>query len=198
VRALYHERYEAKEAALVREVLMPGDRVLEIGAGIGFVTLLCARRCGPKAVLSYEANPENEVLIRRNFELNGLFPQLRSRAISVESDERELFVAKNLLSTSFLDRGESTGTPVQCDAIADVVEQFRPNSIVMDVEGAEIDLLPAAPLDGIDKIILETHPHIVGDVAVTVLDAHLLAHGFVRQRRNLGKVRLYLRPRSQN
>jgi FkbM family methyltransferase len=198
VRALYRERYEDKEAALVREVLMPGDRVLEIGAGIGFVTLLCARRCGPEAVLSYEANPENEALIRRNFELNGLFPQFRSRAISVESDQRELFVAKNLLSTSFIDRGESTGTQVQCDAIADVVEQFRPNSIVMDVEGAETDLLPAAPMNGIAKIIVETHPHIVGEAAIAALDEHLLAKGFVRQRRNLGKVRLYLRPQSQN
>jgi FkbM family methyltransferase len=199
VRALYRERYEDKEAQLVREVLMPGDRVLEIGAGIGFISLLCAKRCGPEAVLSYEANPDNETLIRRNFELNGLRPQLRCRAISVESDDRELFVAQNILSTSFIDRGDSATKVVKCDAISNVIEEFRPNSIVMDVEGAEIDLLPAAPLDGVAKIILETHARIVGDPAIRQLDHHLLGRGFVRPpAHSLGKVRLYLRPQSQH
>jgi FkbM family methyltransferase len=183
----------------VREVLMPGDRVLEIGAGIGFISLLCAKRCGPEAVLSYEANPDNEALIRRNFELNGLRPQLRCRAISVEGDDRELFVAQNILSTSFIDRGDGATKVVKCDAIGDVIEEFRPNAIVMDVEGVEIDLLPAAPLDGVEKIILETHARIVGEPAIRQLDDHLLGCGFVRPpAHSLGKVRLYLRPQSQH
>lgn len=180
VRALYKERYEDREAALVRDVLVPGDRVLEIGAGLGFISLLCAKRCGADSVLCYEANPENEALIRRNFELNDLRPQLRNRAISVSSDERELFVDSNILSTSLIDRGDGVRRVVKCDAIADVIREFRPNCLVMDVEGAEIDLLPAAPLGGITKVIVETHARIVGEPANRQLDAHMQAQGFTR------------------
>ena len=180
VRALYKERYEDREAALVRNMIEPGDRVLEMGAGIGFITLLCAKRCGAENVLSYEANPHNEPLIRRNFELNGLRPQLRIRAVSVTSDERELFVDPNILSTGFINRGRGATAMVKCDAIADVIDEFQPNCLVLDVEGAEIDLLPAAPLDGVNKIILETHARIVGEEATRNLDLNLQSRGFTR------------------
>jgi FkbM family methyltransferase len=169
--------------------------VLEIGAGIGFISLLCAKRCGADAVLCYEANPANEVLIRRNFELNSLSPELRSRAIAVASGERELFIEPNLLSTGFVDRGNGVATMVPCDGIADVIQEFRPNCLVMDVEGAEIELLPAAPLGRIDKIVLETHAHIVGDATIETLDSQLKAEGFIRADELDGsKVWLYLRP----
>jgi FkbM family methyltransferase len=180
VRALYRESYEDKEAAIVRQIVAPGDRVLEIGAGIGFITLLCARQCGAEAVLAYEANPENEPIVRRNFALNGLPPHFRSRAVSVSKGECTLFITPNLLSTSVIDRGDGREISVPCDAISDVVREFRPNCLVMDVEGAEIDLLPAAPLDQIAKIILEIHPHIVGVEAVQRLESHLKAAGFAR------------------
>lgn len=194
VRALYKERYEDREAALVNTVVTRGDRVLEIGAGIGFISLLCARRCGAEAVLSYEANPENEALIRHNYELNGLFPQLRNRAISVSSAERELFIEPNILSTGFINRGHGKVTVVKCDAIGDVVQEFRPNCLVLDVEGAEIDLLPAAPLGGVNKIILETHARIVGDAAIRGLDIHLQSQGFTRfEALRQDRVWLYMR-----
>jgi FkbM family methyltransferase len=194
VRALYKERYEDREAALVRDVLVRGDRVLELGAGIGYISLLCAQRCGPESVLSYEANPENEVLIRRNFELNGMQPQLRNRAISVSGDERELFIEPNILSTGFINRGHGIATVVKCDPIAEVIWEFRPNCLVMDVEGAEIDLLPAAPLENITKIIVETHARIVGDAAIRDLDVHLQSQGFRRfEAFRDCKVWLYLR-----
>ena len=194
VRSLYKESYEDREAALVRDVLEPGDRVLEVGAGIGFISLLCAQRCGPEAVLCYEANPENGALIRRNFELNGMSPQFRNRAVSATGDDRELFVAPNIVSTSFIDRGDGARKVVECDAIGDVIKEFRPNCLVMDVEGAEIDLLPAAPLEHISKMIVETHAHIVGAAAVRDLDVLVQSQGFARFEafRN-SRVWLYLR-----
>jgi hypothetical protein len=63
----------------------------------------------------------------------------------------------------------------------------------MDVEGAEIDLLPAAPLDGVTKIIVETHARIVGAPAIRDLDAYLQSQGFVPAGGNRDKVCFYLR-----
>ena len=193
VRSLYGERYEDMEAKLVCRSLRRGDRVLEMGAGIGFISMLCARICGADAVLSYEANPENEPYIKRNYALNNLFPQFRNRAVSVSKGEMPLFLDPNFLSTGFINRGYGKKTTVACDAISDVIREFRPNCIVMDVEGAEIDLLPAAPLEGINKIILETHARVVGQAAVNDLDGYLRAQGFLRTNPDGGKVCLYLR-----
>jgi FkbM family methyltransferase len=193
VRSLYGESYEDMEAELVRRTIKPGDRVLEMGAGIGFISLLCARICGADAVLSYEANPDNERYIRRNFELNNLVPQVRARAMSVAGGEVTLFVEPNFLSTGLISRGNGRKTAVPCDAIADVIREFRPNTLVMDVEGAEIDLLPAAPLEGVTKIILETHARVVGAPAIRDLDAYVQSQGFVLAGGDNGKVCFYLR-----
>ena len=194
VRALYRERYEDREAALVSEKITPGDRVLEIGAGIGFVTLLCAQRCGEDQVLAYEANPQNEALIRRNFVLNRLSPRLRIRGVAVKHGEHVLFVEPNHLSTGFINRGNGARRYIKCDAIGDVVREFQPNCLVMDVEGAEIELLPATPLQDISKIILETHSRIVGEPAIRDLHNHLTAQGFDRSEAfSHGKVWFYER-----
>ena len=41
--------YEADEARSAERCVREGMRVLELGAGIGYVTALCARRAGPEA-----------------------------------------------------------------------------------------------------------------------------------------------------
>ena len=40
---LFKETYEEPERILIRAALHPTDRVLEIGGGIGFVSILCAK-----------------------------------------------------------------------------------------------------------------------------------------------------------
>ena len=45
--AILAGRFEAEEASQIPQIVRPGDRVLEIGAGIGFIsTLLVARSAG--------------------------------------------------------------------------------------------------------------------------------------------------------
>lgn len=50
----------------------PGDVVADLGAHIGYFTLLLARRVGPEGhVYAFEPDPENFRLLRRNTRLNG-------------------------------------------------------------------------------------------------------------------------------
>ncbi|MEI2387823.1 FkbM family methyltransferase [Breoghania sp. JC706] len=176
--ALYKERYEDEEMALVAEAIGPGDHVLEIGAGIGLISMACAKRCGAENLLSYEANPSLEVVIRKNHALNGLYPELRTRAVSVEAGETRFYFNDNIFSSSLYDRDFGGEAVVQCDAFGDVIADFRPTAMVIDVEGAEVDLIPAVDLTGIDKIIIELHPHIVGQEKIDVLIGHFHAQGF--------------------
>ncbi|KPQ15239.1 MAG: methyltransferase, FkbM family [Rhodobacteraceae bacterium HLUCCO18] len=176
---LYKNTYEDAERRLLQQILRRGDRVLEIGAGIGVVGLVAARITGGRNVLSYEANPALEEVIQANYALNRERPQLRLKAITPDGARVIFHQADNVLSSSVHERREACrSVTVESDSLAAVLEEFSPDVLVMDVEGAETQLLSSAPLDGIRAIVLELHPHIVGEEAIARLEAHLEASAF--------------------
>ncbi|MEM9107707.1 MAG: FkbM family methyltransferase, partial [Pseudomonadota bacterium] len=187
---LLQKDYETPELKLVRLGITAQDRVLEIGAGIGFVGIACAKICGQDNILSYEPNPKMKPVIEANYSLNGMRPNLRSKVVAVTSGELEFFFSEHVLSSSLVDRKQGTPTRVEADAISAVVDEFRPTAIVMDAEGAEIDLLPECDLTNVSTIAIEMHPHIVGAPAISELRAHLGEHGFAETKR-LGKSALF-------
>ncbi|WP_300468952.1 FkbM family methyltransferase [Breoghania sp.] len=117
-KALYKECHQHLEHQLATATLSRGNRVLEIGAGIGLISLVCARICGPDAVLSYEANPKMADIIRRNFELNGMIANLRNKAVATQSGEISFYFNDNVVSSSIIDRGFGGATTVACDGFA--------------------------------------------------------------------------------
>ena len=47
--AILDGRFETEEASQIPHIVRPGDRVLEIGAGIGFISTLLVARSGGSA-----------------------------------------------------------------------------------------------------------------------------------------------------
>ncbi|MEQ8964365.1 MAG: FkbM family methyltransferase [Azospirillaceae bacterium] len=190
---VYTGRYERAEAELCREVLRPEDRVLELGAGIGFMGSLCAKICGSGRVLTYEANTGVEPVIRRTHKLNRVSPELRMRAIAATSGESTFYFNDNIISSSLIDRDFGGARPVASDSFADVVEAFRPTVIVCDIEGAEVDVLPSADLRGVDRLVIELHPKIVGEESNERLISDLAEQGLHFDRGKTSKVALFVR-----
>ena len=54
-RPMRNSRYEGGECATLRRVLRPGDRVLELGAGVGLISTVAAQVPGVERVVSVEA-----------------------------------------------------------------------------------------------------------------------------------------------
>lgn len=175
---LYKADYEEPERNLVKFALESSDRVLEIGAGIGLVSLFAARICGTHRLLSYEPNPLTWPIIERNFALNNMKPQLRKKAVSVHAGMVEFYFASNIFSSSMYDRSIGTSKLIESEAISDVINEFQPNVLLLDVEGSEVDLLTEANLSGINKIIVEMHPHVTGADRISSLREHLRLSGF--------------------
>ena len=177
--ALFKGTYESHERKIVRRFLKPEHRVLEIGTGIGLVSLVCARICGAEKVLSYEANLRLEPIIRSNYALNGLTPNLHMRAITVDGNPITFFRNDNVVSSSTLERGgDVEKVKVESDRLDNVLATHRPDVVIMDVEGAEISLLSGSTLAGVKHIIVEIHPHITGEEQVAAMMAALKDKGF--------------------
>jgi FkbM family methyltransferase len=177
--ALFKEVYEAHECELVKRAVRPQDRVLEIGAGIGLVSLLATRMAGEGQVLSCEANPALKPAILANYALNGWTPKLKMAAVTSDSGMVTFHQNENLLSSSRIDR-KLAGREITVPSVGinELIADHRPKVIIMDVEGSETELLAKADLSGVSSIIVEMHPHIVGAAEIDRLLEKLQSAGF--------------------
>src|SRR5579864_59054 len=65
--------YESELAAPILSLVRPGSVVFDIGAHIGYWTLVLSRFCGPSGtVFAFEPLPENLVRLHHNLQLNNV------------------------------------------------------------------------------------------------------------------------------
>lgn len=181
-RAIYRDVHEWTERAIVAETLAEDDVVLELGSGLGLVTILCAKRLGSDRVHTFEANPQLERLLRRNFALNGVSPSLHMQMVCLDAGPQEFHVSdKFVVSSRYAsDDGQaSTTTLLPATSLLEVLRRLRPTFLIADIEGGELDLADErVDLSSVQKICVEVHPHITGDDGVSRLLAALLTKGF--------------------
>lgn len=64
--------YEPYETSLIEKRLKVGDVFLDLGANIGYYTLIAARKVGPTGhVYAFEPDPTNFSILKNNVEMNG-------------------------------------------------------------------------------------------------------------------------------
>jgi FkbM family methyltransferase len=179
IRALLYDRHERTEAKLVKAILCPGDRVLELGSGVGFITMLCGRICGPDNVVTLEGNPEMHSLLVQNLKLNGYDIDARQSVVSLDGGPVTFHLSSSLVSSSIKSRGEDITQTVPSTSFRQLIEEIRPTVIIMDIEGSEVDLLGTVPMPTVRAIGVETHPQIVGEPAISLMNERLNAMNFV-------------------
>ena len=100
--------YEQEEMRGLSAILAPTDVVMEIGAGIGFLSSHCAKVVGSENIYAFEANPELEAVIRDTYELNGVSPHLEICVLAHQGGERTFYLEETFLKSSLTSRGERT------------------------------------------------------------------------------------------
>jgi FkbM family methyltransferase len=174
VQKLTDGTYEEDEANAALRCVRPGFRVLELGAGLGYVTALCAQRTAPENVMSVEANPALLPVIAANLARNGLRGvKLVHGAVTgaTAPGGTALFAVSGGFTGSALDgRGRRLRVPLI--SVHALIREHKPHVVLMDVEGAEalmFDRLWTCPLR---FCVMELHPKkYPPSVIKTIVDA---------------------------
>ena len=181
-------RYEGQEIGGALAVIRPGDRVMEMGAGLGLVGAIAARNGAPEAVLSFEANPALIPHIRALYELNGLQDTIAvHNQVVISAPERPetmpFHVRNSFLGSSLIDNDSRATTEVQVPTIAysEITRTFAPDVLLMDIEGGELEFLRHASLDGLRAVVIEFHPEAYGREGMRECKRILESAGFRKE-----------------
>lgn len=170
--ALREGLYERKECDAVMKVVQQGDVVLELGAGIGYMSTLIATKKPVEHVHAFEANPGLIPYIRSVHEANDVTNVTVHNALLAPEDgaPADFFVRKNFLASS-LDRESGPDSIVSVEkvevrSLPKTLATIRPTVLVCDIEGAEAGLLEAADWSGLRAAVIELHPQWIGQAGV--------------------------------
>jgi len=179
-----YERYEGRRAV---EIIEAGDRVVELGAGLGFLSALILQQTDVADYQMVEADPRLADVIRRTHELNGVSgpAHMRSSVATCDPDllaqgDVEFHVGAKFCASSIMGVGRSKGSVrVPVESLTELIAECRSNVLIADIEGAETGVFNGTPLGSIERILMEIHPHRIGDGGVRKIFADLDAVGFV-------------------
>ncbi len=157
--------YEPELQAAVREYVHPGAVVYDVGANIGYVSLLLAKATGPAGrVFAFEALPENAERWQQNVDLNGKAGnmQLFHGAVTgvagpvtflIHTSGGMGKVAGSAGRQAEHYQAEITVQGISLDEFVYGQNHQPPKVIKMDIEGGEVLALP-----GMKRVLMEARP----------------------------------------
>jgi FkbM family methyltransferase len=167
--------YELPIQDAIATALSDGDVFYDVGANIGFFSLIAARAVGSGGhVYAFEPVPRNAAAIRRSLALNG-FDRIDVYAVAVgaRSGRSALRLARHIGGAALV----STDPPPDlCGELAvDVVAldeaiarwRLRPPSLVkIDVEGAELEVL-----QGMTRTLQTVRPTVIYEIDAAAVES---------------------------
>jgi FkbM family methyltransferase len=157
--------YEPELQAAIQDLTKPGQIIYDLGANIGFISLLFASRTGSNGrIYSFEALPENVTRLQDNIELNGF----QDRVTIIHSAVQDHSGQANFLIGPSHGTGKVDGSvgrstldyqaqiEIQGLSIDDFVYHYAsrvPDIIKIDIEGGEV-----LALSGMQRLLKEHNP----------------------------------------
>lgn len=181
--------YERAERKLLAALIEPGDRVIELGASLGIVSTLLARRVGAEgAVVAVEPNRHLQGHFERQVARNGVSVRLLTALgcpiwhgpVPERWRSQRFAAAANSLSGRAAGEGGDDVPWLTLGEVASQVSLPDPTALVVDVEGVEevwCTCRPELP-ESVRTVIVEIHPHLIGAVAAGQCLQALIEEGF--------------------
>ena len=164
IKALESGLYEWNEAQALKQHLRPGDRLLDLGAGAGYLSSLAARVIGAGNVVAVEASPDMLEVLRQNLALNdagavrvvhgAVMPDSHA-ADTVEFGMRPAFWSSRVAEGDQPEGTQVVSVPVV--RLPALLDEVRPTIVMMDVEGAEVELCQKPWPESVRLVMMEIH-----------------------------------------
>ena len=187
-RTMEKGKYEAGECRRMEAIVFPGDRVLELGAGVGLVSTIAAQKTEPENVICVEANPKLIPLIHETHKINGRTGIQVLHGVAVAEDDgapTKFYIRPDFWASSMVpgpDAIEEIEVP-KID-IAALIREHKPNVLSMDIEGAEAALVAGIDLSPCRVVMMELHPRVYGHPGTANIFRQLDKQGFTYDAKN--------------
>lgn len=172
--------YEQNDLNLIAQYVRKGDRVLECGGGIGITGVMLAK-CSSNPVTIIEPNSVLHPFIADTFVLNGETVNLIDACVvsdSHSSDKADFHVSDSYWWSSLIPSSGFSRIQTKALRISELIFQHEPSMLVIDVEGSEVDLLPATIPSCVRRILIELHTPSIGTEATAKIVSTLAQDGF--------------------
>ena len=175
--------YERPEIESIERDLDRSTPVIELGACLGVVSCITNNLLIDRHQhVVVEANSRLVPIIERNRELNGGEFELINAALAYNQDMVTFYVGKTI-TASALNRKKGKAVTVPTITLARILHshQFDRVSLIVDIEGAEYDLV-ANELEllsrNVTKIFMEVHESVLGPRKLAEMFSRLEEGGF--------------------
>jgi len=141
--------YDPLMTKVLQDIIKPGMNVIDIGANIGYFTLILADQVGSAGlVLAIEPEQRNFDLLERNVGLNGYLTRVQciQVAISNENSVGTLFISdkyygSHVLVNQSLDVTEGRLVRIKTVTLDHLFKEHIIHFVKVDVQGVELDVL---------------------------------------------------------
>jgi FkbM family methyltransferase len=149
-RICFFGSWEPNLTRFMETTIKPGDTVVDLGANIGYFTLLMSKLVGPAGhVISIEAAPASAAILRENVAMNGgQNVAVKEIAVAEKPGEIKLFHSRwgntNTGAATLVEgRGSDRYDVVKTDTLLNILgdDASRVSFIKIDIEGAELPVL---------------------------------------------------------
>lgn len=149
--------YEYEQRLAFERMIHGGSVVYDVGAHVGFYTLLASKLVGPEGrVIAFEPLPRNLHFLRGHLRLNKIDNvEIIERALSDSEDEVSFSEGENSFNARIDPSGWVTVQTATLDELVARAGLPAPDFVKMDIEGAEV-----LALNGARRMLTSHHPTI--------------------------------------
>lgn len=154
----------------MKKIVKEGDFVVDVGANIGFYTLILAKLVGDEGkVFAFEPHPMNVSLLKKNIKANNYENVIViERAISNEKKNMKLYIDNQSIACSSLvclTDSHDTNIIVEVNTLDNYFKYMKINFMKIDVEGFEGHVI-----EGSKKIIKNNNVKIMTEICPPALE----------------------------
>jgi FkbM family methyltransferase len=177
-------RYESAEMEALVQHLHGDDRVLDLGAGAGYISTLAGLVAAAGGVAGVEANPEMVEAARANLAGNGVAgAELLWGAVVPDdfaADTVPFTLRRAFWASGIAREDEGAGlrrVDVPALRLGPLLQRFSPTVLIVDIEGGEEALFDRPLPPQLRLVVIELHLNVYGSAGVKRIFDGLSASG---------------------